>query len=163
MEEADQVALAGGCVCGSWDWFDWRRSAGASDHSVFTVGFFLFCKRVRPVSQVVYGNEDISESSGELCEEQSHDFEDEALYSVPGFFYADHSIFDDESSFGKDFYRVSDDFQICVFFYADQDDSGRDSQIDWKKKEMSSRGQMWFRFRGAATQTKVQICQISGR
>lgn len=113
------MALAGVGILISGNRFNRRRFAGASDHPVFTAGVFLFCKRVRPISQVVYGDEALSESSGEFCEEQGDDLENEALHSSTGFFYADYGISDDEESSGKDFYCVFNDFQVCLFFYTD--------------------------------------------
>ena len=51
-------------MAGSSVFMSWNRSGGGSpadfaDNSSFAGGIFLFCKRIRKISQVVYGNQDL--------------------------------------------------------------------------------------------------------
>lgn len=56
-------------MAGSSVFMSWNRSGGGSpadfaDNSIFAGGIFLFCKRIRKISQVVSGDETLQKSSG---------------------------------------------------------------------------------------------------
>lgn len=51
-------------MAGSSVFMSWNRSSGSdpadfADNSILAGGIFLFCKRIRKISQVVYGNQDL--------------------------------------------------------------------------------------------------------
>ena len=57
-------------------------AAGTAHDALPPAGVLLPCKGIGPVSQVVYGNDAVSEASGKLCEGPLHDAEDKVLSSV---------------------------------------------------------------------------------
>ena len=69
-----------------------------------------FCKRIGKISQVVYGDEALQKSSGQLCKGACHDIKDKAVYSASGIRNADVCIFYDEQSAGAYFYSSADPF-----------------------------------------------------
>ena len=92
-------------MAGSSVFMSWNRSSGSdpanfADNSILAGGIFLFCKRIGKISQVVYGDEALQKSSGQLCKGACHD----------GIRNADVCIFDDEQSAGTYFYCSVDSF-----------------------------------------------------
>ena len=81
-----------------------------ADNSILAGGIFLFCKRIGKISQVVYGDEALQKSSGQLCKGACHDIKDKAVYSASGIRNADVCIFYDEQSAGAYFYSSADPF-----------------------------------------------------
>ena len=84
--------------------------ADFADNSILAGGIFLFCKRIGKISQVVYGDEALQKSSGQLCKGACHDIKDKAVYSASGIRNADVCIFYDEQSAGAYFYSSADPF-----------------------------------------------------
>lgn len=74
------------------------------------VASFCFAKRIGKISQVVYGDEALQKSSGQLCKGACHDIKDKAVYSASGIRNADVCIFYDEQSAGAYFYSSADPF-----------------------------------------------------
>ena len=74
------------------------------------VASFCFSKRIGKISQVVYGDEALQKSSGQLCKGACHDIKDKAVYSASGIRNADVCIFYDEQSAGAYFYSSADPF-----------------------------------------------------
>ena len=63
-------------MAGSSVFMSWNRSSGSdpadfADNSILAGGIFLFCKRIGKISQVVYGDEALQKSSGQLCKERA--------------------------------------------------------------------------------------------
>ena len=102
-------------MAGSSVFMSWNRSSGSdhadfADNSILAGGIFLFCKRIGKISQVVYGDEALQKSSGQLCKGACHDIKDKAVYSASGIRNADVCIFYDEQSAGAYFYSSADPF-----------------------------------------------------
>ena len=71
-------------MAGSSVFMSWNRSSGSdpadfADNSILAGGIFLFCKRIGKISQVVYGDEALQNSSGQLCKGACHDIKDKAV------------------------------------------------------------------------------------
>lgn len=112
-----QNSVAGVCVCFPGCGSGRGNPSRASYHAVSSARFFLLCKGIEKISQMVYGDETLSESSGQFCERTRNDLEDQIMYSVSGIGDADLRCRSDAEYPGTDFDCGFVRLQICVFFH----------------------------------------------
>lgn len=108
-------------MAGSSVFMSWNRSSGSdpadfADNSILAGGIFLFCKRIGKISQVVYGDEALQKSSGQLCKGACHDIKDKAVYSASGIRNADVCIFMMSNLPGRIFILLLILFKYVYFF-----------------------------------------------